>query len=563
MVSYSLQNVSFAYAESSNHTLHDVSINIEEGAFVLLCGPSGSGKTTLLRQLKKEICPEGRRTGSILYRDVPTHDLEDRISVEEIGMVFQDPDHAIVMNTVWQELTFGMENLGYKPDVIQRRIGELVSFFGMDSWLDLNIHELSGGQKQIVSLASVMSLRPRVLLLDEPTAQLDPIAAKEFIQWLTRINEELSITVIISEHRMEELFAISTQVIMLDHGQVIYNGESRQVIREIIKKEDPIFQSYLPSISQLYMLLGKEMELSDRIPISVKEGRKWLYDKYKSLPLNHLDNHLMMNEERNEELKKQEKVLLECKHLFYTYDKNHPLVVKGLSLRVHDGEFFTLFGSNGSGKSTLLQLIAGGMKPQRGDILFEGKSFSRKQSSERNRYVGYVAQNPLLYFTHDTVRGQLQSRLHDLGEEAYRERLDDLIDRFELQSILDHHPFDISGGQQQKVVLAMVLLTGPKLLLLDEPTKGMDPLAKIELAAYLKQLQNQGTTILMVSHDIEFSASYATRCGLLFDGQMTAVQDTGPFLQDNFFYTTIVHRTARDIMDSAVTVQDVLSRCIT
>ncbi|MFD3259145.1 ABC transporter ATP-binding protein [Paenibacillus lentus] len=604
MAHYQIKHVSFKYPEAMDAMLEDINLTVEEGDFVLLCGPSGSGKTTLLRQLKREVRPEGQRGGEVRYRGCLLEDLEERRSIEEIGMVFQDPDNQIVMNTVWQELTFAMENLGYPTEQIQRRIGELVQFFGMEGWLQLGVHELSGGQKQLLNLASVMSLRPKVLLLDEPTAQLDPIAAKEFIQLLARINEELSITVIISEHRIEELFPLASQIVMLKAGQVAYAGAPQEIIRKIWNGRDEFFIPYLPAVSRLYLGANADAPQEEReqpVPLTVKAGRHWISQHREKLLS--LDKAAVSTETAVETLAmslasepKAEKQavglaggqevrqvqagqqaarsvttpLLECRELFFTYEKNAPLVLKGCSLRIQQGDFFTLFGGNGSGKSTLLYQIAGARKPQRGNIFLDGKSLLRSSTAERSRFIGYVAQNPLLYFTRDTVRAQLKDRIERLEAGSgtgsgqghslavgRQERLAELVELFELEGALDMHPLDLSGGQQQKVALILVLLAEPRLLLLDEPTKGLDPTSKMKLAAQLEAIRKKGTTILMVSHDIEFAASYATRCGLLFDGKLAAIEETREFLRNNYFYTTIIHRTAGDLFPGAITMKDV------
>ncbi|MUG46921.1 ABC transporter ATP-binding protein [Paenibacillus woosongensis] len=593
MALYQIEHVSFQYPEASEAMLTDINITVEEGDFVLLCGPSGSGKTTLLRQLKREIRPEGHRQGEIRYRGILQDGLDTRHSIEEIGMVFQDPDSQIVMNTVWQELTFAMENLGYAAEQIQRRIGELVQFFGMQGWLQLGVHELSGGQKQLLNLASVMSLRPKVLLLDEPTAQLDPIAAKEFIQLLARINEELSITIIISEHRVEELFPLANQVVMLKAGEVAYAGAPQEVIRKIWSGRDEFFIPYLPAVCRLFLGAGGEDAriTEEPIPLTVRAGRQWISQHTKALATQaessaeasaSTDRPLAaaltvpLNAERTAKQQAEQQAgrqgtpLLECRELFFTYEKNTPLVLKGCSLHIHQGEFFTLFGGNGSGKSTLLHQIAGARKPQRGNIFLEGKSLLRSSTAERSRLIGYVAQNPLLYFTRDTVGAQFKDRIerleqgsgkgHQQGQTfpmSRQKRLDELLELFELKGSLDKHPLDLSGGQQQKAALILVLLAEPRLLLLDEPTKGLDPTSKMKLAAQLDAIRGKGTTILMVSHDIEFAASYATRCGLLFDGKLVAIDETRNFLRDNYFYTTIIHRTAGDFFPAAITMKDI------
>jgi energy-coupling factor transport system ATP-binding protein len=554
---YQIQDVSFRYPDSPTLALDGISVTIEEGAFVLLCGPSGSGKSTLLHQLKRQVRPAGQLDGVIKYRGEVLEAIQERASIEEIGMVFQNPDNQMVMNTVWEELTFAMENLGYPSEQIQRRIGEIALLFGMESWLKLPVHELSGGQKQLVNLASVMTLHPKVVLLDEPTAQLDPIAAKQFIQLLARLNAELSITIIISEHRIEELFPLATQVVMLREGKLAYSGEPDHVIKQIWNENDRFFVPYLPSVGRLYM--GVEQMSEVPIPLTVQEGRSWLRQRQdRMLP----DETAVSPGAARSPSFRPAASLLECKDLVFTYDKYSPLVLKRLSLALRAGELFALFGGNGSGKSTLLQLIAGALSPQRGDVVWQGKSLKRSSAEVRNRMIGYVAQNPSLYFTRDTVEGLFAERVRKIGGNRAAQRLDELVSLFEMGAVLNQHPLDLSGGEQQKAVLVLMLLAEPQLLLLDEPTKGLDPKAKMKLAGLLGKIREQGTTILMVSHDIEFAATYATRCGLLFDGMMVAVEETRLFMQNNYFYTTVIHRTAGDIAPTAITLEDIWNRWI-
>jgi energy-coupling factor transport system ATP-binding protein len=554
---YQIQDVSFRYPDSPALALDGISVTIEEGAFVLLCGPSGSGKSTLLHQLKRQVRPTGQLDGAIWYRGERLDALDERASIEEIGMVFQNPDNQMVMNTVWEELTFAMENLGYSSEQMQRRIGEIAQLFGIESWLKISVHELSGGQKQLVNLASVMTLHPKVLLLDEPTAQLDPIAAKQFIQLLARLNAELSISVIISEHRIEELFPLATQVVMLREGKLTYSGEPDHVMKQIWSTGDRFSIPYLPSVSRLYLGVGHVSEVP--IPLTVQEGRSWLRQRQeRMLPVEAAGGP---DASRSPSFRPVAP-LLECKDLVFTYDKHSPLVLKRLSLALQAGELFALFGGNGSGKSTLLQVIAGALKPQRGDVVWQGKLLKRSSAEVRSRMIGYVAQNPSLYFTRDTVEGLFAERLRRLGGDHTKQRLNELVSLFEMEAVLDQHPLDLSGGQQQKTVLILMLLAEPQLLLLDEPTKGLDPQAKMKLADLLGKIREQGTAILMVSHDIEFAATYATRCGLLFDGMMVAVDETRSFMQNNYFYTTVIHRMAGDIAPTAVTMEDIWNRWI-
>ncbi|MCM3750252.1 ATP-binding cassette domain-containing protein [Paenibacillus pasadenensis] len=674
MASYQIEHVNFRYPGSEELRLKDVSLSIEEGEFVLLCGPSGSGKTTLLRQLKREAAPEGRLEGSIRYDGEPLDSLPPRRSAEEIGMVFQDPDSQIVMSTVWQELAFALENLGYPAAAIQRRLGELVPFFGMEGWLHREVHELSGGQKQLLNLASVMSLRPKTLLLDEPTAQLDPVAAREFIGLLSRLNEELGLTIVISEHRFEDLFPLASRVVLLRDGRIACNATPREAALRIGGEGSMEALRFLPSIARMFAQTeanGKSVMAFEpegmnpqstfaalssparnspaadvpqasyaeqegtrfsgedaptakgraaSVPLTVREGKAWLRGSQDRLAtqlafagtaaasgLSGTASAAAGNvassvagtaaasgisgtasaaagnvassvagtaaasgssgtagtaagsSKSNAPSSPDAPALLECRELVFAYGKDEALVLNRLSLEVEQGQWMALFGSNGAGKSTLLQCIAGALEPQRGAISLGGEKLGRRKlqgGSEARSRIGYVAQNPLLYFTRDTVGSQLEDRLRRLGLERSASPLAELEELLELGGLQDRHPYDISGGQQQKLALLLVLLGQPELLLLDEPTKGLDPESKHRLAGLLENIRSKGTTLLMVSHDVEFAAAYTDRCGLLFDGQMAGLQSTRDFMKDNYYYTTAVRRAAGELLPELLTLKD-------
>ncbi len=549
MALYQIQNVTFAYAGEAQNALQQISLSLNKGDFVLFCGPTGSGKTTLLRLLKKEVQPAGKMSGIIVYDGNLLEEVDQDRGVEEIAMVFQDPDDQIVMETVWQELIFAMENLGYEMKTIQRRLAEVANYFGMESWLSLPVHHLSGGQKQLLNLAAVMMLRPKVLLLDEPTAQLDPIAAREFLQVLYRINQELSTTIILSEHRLEEVFPLASRIIMLEQGKVKYSGDPHTIMVDIWKKKDPTFWPYLPVVSRLYLTVSQTISANNQIPLTVKAGKAWadrveLQENISAGPV-------------EEPVKQGCRPLLDCREVFFQYEKDLSLILKGVSLQLERGEIFTLFGGNGSGKTTLLKVLTGIMKPIRGKVFFGGKDIKKIDAEDQARRIGYLAQNPSLYFNRETVAGQIQSRADKLGLGSNHAHVEKMIHFFELKEILDKHPYDISGGQRQKVALALVLLSNPDLILLDEPTKGLDPLCKQEFGTMLQRLHRYGSTILMVSHDIEFAAQVSSRCALLFDGKIIASDTPRTFFTQNYFYTTFIHRVLGEKLPRVIGIEDV------
>jgi energy-coupling factor transport system ATP-binding protein len=545
MALFEIKNVSFYYPDEQTNTLNNITLSIPEGSFTVLCGASGSGKTTLLRHLKKELQPVGARNGHILYEGVPLEQQPDERTAEEIGMVFQHPDQQIVMDTVWHEMAFALENRGYPTEVIRKRTAEMAQFFGLEPLLHQSVHHLSGGQKQLVNLASILVLQPRVILLDEPTSQLDPVAAKEFLQMLKRLNDEFSMTIVLSEHRLEDVFPLADQIIFMDEGRVRYQGEPKAVCKAIAHQQDDTHFRYLPSIAKLYLTLEKGG--ASETPLTVRDGKRW----FQSVPF-------------KAEMEKKEKAnvfterMLQCKDVSFQYERERPMVLKKLSLSVYRGEFLAILGGNGAGKSTLLQVLAGLIQPQRGHVRLEGKKIHHIKETERFRRIGYLAQNPLLYFSHDTIIEELEFAAK---RSAAHQEMNNLIHLLDLSSVLHKHPYDVSGGQQQKAALAIVLLSRPDILLLDEPTKGLDVVSKEKLAHILGTLRQGGLTIVSVTHDVEFAAKQATRCALLFDGDITSEGEPGAFFCHHYFYTTTVHRIVRDRLPNVFSYEEVARIC--
>ncbi|AHV95848.1 ABC transporter ATP-binding protein [Paenibacillus sabinae] len=539
--------LSFLYPGEERPSLDGLSFTIKEGEFVVLCGPSGSGKTTLLRHLKRELTPVGEGSGTIYYKGTELPLLPPETAAGEIGMVFQNPEAQIVMETVWQELAFSMENLGLSPSVMRGRLAEMAGLFGLEPLLYKPVHELSGGQKQLVNLASVLLLHPRLLLLDEPTSQLDPVAAREFMYLLRRLNEELSMTVILSEHRLEEALPLADRVLLMEKGRIAADGSPRGIVRAAGSGLGEEHQAYLPAASRLFLALSAAAAgPHGTIPLTVREGKRWLESAAGALsywpgpgasPRAHKPS-------------RARETLLECREASFRYEKDGPEILKKLDFSLHRGELTAILGGNGAGKSTLLQLMAGLLKPQRG-----------RAAMPKGVTAGYLAQNPLLYFSHDTVSEELRHMAKHAGlsaSEGERE-VASLTRAFGLEGVLGSHPHDISGGEQQKTALAMVLLLRPDILLLDEPTKGLDPGAKEHLAELLQALTEDGKSVTFVTHDVEFAARYASRCALLFDGSIAAEGTPDAFFGANYFYTTAVNRMVRDRLPQALTVEDVIA----
>ncbi len=531
------EQVSFTYPEQEHAALHAVSFAVEQGEFVVLCGASGCGKSTLLRHLKPCLAPHGVRTGEILYREKPLADIDARTQAQEIGFVLQSPENQTVTDKVWHELAFGPESLGVEPDTIRRRVAEVAAFFGIEPWFYKNVTELSGGQKQLLSLASVMAMNPKVLVLDEPTAQLDPIAASEFLSLLGKINRELGITVILTEHRLEEVLPFANRVLVMDKGEIVCDDTPDKVGLRLRDTHSGLFLA-MPAAMRVWA--GVKTTLP--CPLTVRDGSEFLTARQrerKLLPLAAAAEHPHGDD-----------VALHCEDVWFRYEKDTADVLKGLSLTLHTGEFYALLGGNGAGKTTALRVMTGLRRAYRGTVRAIGK-------------VGLLPQNPQTLFVKPTVREDLYEALRDttLSEEQQDQRVARVVTLCGLADILDRHPYDVSGGEQQRTALAKVLLTEPRILLLDEPTKGFDAAFKVAFADMIRTLTAQGVTVLMVSHDVSFCAEYAHRCGLFFDGSIVAQDPPRAFFSGNSFYTTPANRMARHLIPQAVTVEEIIACC--
>ena len=537
METFEIRDLTFSYPEQPAPVLNRFSLTVRQGEFLVLCGPSGCGKSTLLRQLKTVLTPHGTRTGDILFEGQPLETLDQRTQSRRIGFVQQSPDNQIVTDKVWHELAFGLESLGCDTPTIRRRVAEMASFFGIQNWFYKNVTELSGGQKQLLNLASIMAMQPDVLILDEPTSQLDPIAASDFLATVGKINRELGTTILLTEHRLEDAFPLSSRVAVMDKGKLLCAGTPDEVGPALRKAGHSMFLA-MPTAMRVWAAV----ENTAPCPVTVRDGRDWLTGFASSHPLNPLPPQPQYHY--------PDQTVLETHDLWFKYEKDLPDVVKGLSLAVKKGEFLALLGGNGTGKTTSLKLLAGILRPYRGEVSAAGS-------------VGVLPQNPQTLFVKKTVREDLLEIFSGkkLSKDLQEQKAARAVKLCRLEGLLDRHPYDLSGGEQQRAALAKVLLLDPDILLMDEPTKGLDAEFKQILAEILQVLSRRGVTILMVSHDIEFCARYAHRCALFFDGGI--VNDARPraFFSGNSFYTTSANRMARPLIPEAVTAEDVIAAC--
>ena len=542
MAHFQIQNLTFSYPGSEKKVLNNVSLEIPQGQYVALCGKSGSGKTTLLRHLKTVLTPYGQRTGRILLDGEDLEQVSHREQSALVGFVMQNPDYQIVTDKVWHELAFGLESLGCDQRTIRLRVAEMASYFGIQDWFHRNVSELSGGQKQLLNLASIMAMQPKVLVLDEPTSQLDPIAASDFLNTVSKINRELGTTILLSEHRLEDVLPAADRVVVLEGGRVLADAAPRQV-GAMLQQQNHDLLCAMPSPMQIFYGTGSAGEC----PLTVRDGRTWLSREFEGKPLRR--SQLPAGAEYAE----PNSPTIELREVWFRYEKDAPDVLKGTCLKVSPGTLHAVVGGNGTGKSTMLKVLSAAVKPYRGRVLLGGKPLDKipqKQLFREN--VAMLPQDPQSLFVKKTVREELEEMLPGLSREAVQTQVLVVAEKCGVEHFLASHPFDLSGGEQQRCALAKVLLCDPKILLLDEPTKGIDNFFKLRLAKLLRTLCAEGVTILMVSHDVEFCAKYADHVSMFFDGGVITTNTPNRFFAENNFYTTAANRMSRHIFTNAV-----------
>lgn len=549
MVDFKLNNVSFAFP-GGREVLKNIDLEIEKGELVLLCGKSGSGKTTLLRLLKPALAPVGVFSGSVEFFGEDGKSFSPLKAAEKIGFVMQNPETQAVTHKVRSELLFGLENLGLSAEEAAFRVAETAALFSLENVLDCKIAELSGGQKQLVNLAAVVAMRPSALILDEPTAQLDPVCAKRLLDVVLTLCREYGVTVIITEHRLEKLLEYADRLLVLEDGGLIYNGRSEKLPPELLLKND-----FVGAAVPGYMRLHAALSLEGEAPVSLSRARRELFSLFGE------GVHFKTPERKRTAPSKETAVRL--KDVWYSYDAKS-FLLRGVDLKIQKGAFFALLGSNGAGKSTLLDLVSGLTECKKGKIEIFSKNIKKYAKGELYKNnVALLPQKCEALFAGPTVFEDLESvlKIDGISKAERRERIFRAASFCEIEPLLSSHPYDVSGGELQRCALAAVLLKKPRLLLLDEPTKGMDAVFKKSFASKIRELCQSGVTVVMVSHDTEFCAAYCDECALLFDGEIVLCKEAKSFFEGNFYYTTTASRLTRGLFENAVTESEVLELC--
>jgi len=545
---FEIENLTYFYPDSRLPSLKNINLALEQEEFLLMVGGSGSGKSTLARLLAG-LVPDyygGRICGRVLFQGKPLQE-ERRSLGTRVGIVFQDPEKQLVMTSVEAEIAFGLENLGLPQQEMLRRVAEVMSFLNLSPLKEEFTANLSRGQKQKVALASVLAMKPRVLILDEPTSQLDPAAADEFLYLVERLNREMGYTVVLIEQRLDRCFHLADRVAFMDRGEILHTGTAAEAARWQVRHS----LSFIPPVSRFFVSIGSAV-----VPLTVKDGRREL-ERHLAAPATATGIYDRQIEEPGQ-LSAGKTTVLEVADVWFAYENGRE-ALKGASLTVTRGDFLVILGENAAGKSTLLKLIAGILKPGRGRLTVLGEDTRRSTPASMARKIGYLSQNPNDYLFEDTVEDELRFTLNNLGRED-QGMVDRVLEKLDLSGVRGANPRDLSGGERQRVAMASVLVAGPELLLLDEPTRGIDYKLKNELGTLLREQNEQGLTTVLVTHDVEFAAEYARQVAVMFDGRIVAAGSKYQILTGSAFYSPQIARLFYGIAGDVLTVGDAVEK---
>ena len=575
---YKVENLIYYYPDREQPALEGISLTIEDGEFVLVAGGSGSGKSSLARALAG-LLPDfygGRFGGRIYFKGQDLRKMDRRRLAREVGMVFQDPEKQLVMTTVEAEIAFGLENLGLPEKEMFRRAAEVMSFLDLAKIRKEALVNLSGGEKQKVVLGAVLAMQPQVLICDEPTSQLDPVAAEDFLNLAKRLNEEMGITVVLIEQRLDRCFHLADRVLFMENGRILKDAPPEQAARWARQRGFP----FTPPVTRFFAILG-----SGSVPVTIKEGRKQL-----RLYLNGgafsgvarpgpasgetgrepADSRRPEKQERNKGFSGPKETpfgagkktdgekppLVELRNVWFVYP-NGKEALQEVSLQVRGGEFAAVLGENGAGKSTLLKVMAGLLKPTRGKILPDKRDGRPVAEKNKGGQVAFLAQNPNDYLFQDTVEDELLFTLNNFGlpDDGI---VNELLETLQLSRYRRANPRDLSSGERLRVALASVLVTRPRLILLDEPTRGVDCRLKEELGGILQTLAAKGAAVLLVTHDVEFAAEYASRVIMMFAGRVINDGSKLEVLEKSLFFSTQMGKLCRGFATGVTTIKEAL-----
>ena len=555
-----IKNVTYGYPGTESPSLRDVDLKVEKGEFVLVTGPTGCGKTSLMRLLNGLI-PHfhgGRMSGKVRVAGRDTLQSEPAELALQVGMVFQDAEDQLVSTTVEKEIAFGLENAGLPAPVIRKRVEEMLAGLGLSRLRRSFIPELSGGETQKTVLASVMALHPQILVLDEPTSQLDPLSAEDLLTMVRRLHEETGTTVIMSEHRLERCYHFATRVLYMEEGRILFDGPPQAAARWCAGHDD----AFLPPISRIFARAGW-----DEIPLTVNRARQMLEEvsprkegSREAGPAGPVGGSVGGKSARKGKAwhSSMDGEIFRARDMWFVYPHG-PEALRDVDLNLRGGTSLALLGENGAGKSTLLRCLLGLLRPSRGKAFLFGEEPAPERLPKLAARLGYCPQNPSTYFVRSTVREELLRTMQLRGSEGAeaRRKVDEHLESLGLSGLADRNPRDLSTGEREKVVVASTLLSPlPELVVMDEPTRGLDYRNKRAVIGLLRDFRSSGGTVFVVTHDVEFAAAVADRAAIIGDGSIVTEGEASEVLGDSLFFSPQTNRLLGDRCGGVIREED-------
>ncbi|MFQ6126296.1 MAG: ABC transporter ATP-binding protein [Candidatus Heimdallarchaeota archaeon] len=509
-----MEDVSFTYKGSDRPALKNINLTVKQGEIVMISGPAGAGKTTLCNTLNG-LVPHffrGKLSGKVVIQGLETKKHTIAYLSHRVGLLFQDPAAQLVAPTVEDEVAFGAENYGISREEIMARVKEAMKMVRIEKYATHSPHRLSGGEQQACALAAVAAMRPQIYVLDEPTSNLDPIGSFHVLELVTELARRENKTIIIVEHKMEELLPLIDRLIILNEGEIILEGPPRELLENVDRMDQIGLKP--PQVTLLAERLQKAGAEISTWPITVEEAVE---------TFSKIFSHKKREEitPLKEQIVEPQEEIIRAENLWHIYEDGTE-ALRGVNVKFYHGEFVGIIGQNGSGKTTLVKHFNGLLRPTKGRVIVDGIDTYDIPIPTLAKKVGYAFQNPDFQICKSTVQEELAfgPKNLKLPQEEIDKRAKEVADALGLKDVFDANPFSLSKGERQKVAVASILAMQPDVLIIDEPTTGQSPGVGRQMMEFYKHLNEAGKTIIVITHDMNLAAEYAQRIIVLKDGKL-------------------------------------------